>query len=292
MIIGFIGLGHMGFPMAVQLLKHDFNVYAYDPIASTREQFQTMGGHTTEDTESIAKVADIIITMIPSEKHLFEIYNHAFVRHLKKSSLCIDCSTVGPIASGKWHSLLNDAQIPHLDAPVSGGVAAATQGHLTFMVGGAEELLKKATPILSAMGLNIIHTGENGTGQAAKICNNLILASNMIAASEAFKLAKAFGLPFEKLHQIASNSSGQSWVLDKYVPVPHLLENVPANKDYQPGFSCQMMLKDLNIVEQAMQEYGLSLELTHKSYEIYQKIIEQNLGHKDFSFVYAFSEHN
>lgn len=290
MIIGFIGLGHMGFPMASQLLKHHFRVYAYDPIPSTQENFAKIGGIIAKSVIEIAENAEVIISMIPSEKHLFEIYNHDFIHRLKQNTLCIDCSTVGPIASRQWHALLSKANIQCIDAPVSGGVSAATQGTLTFMVGGHETLLQRAHPILSAMGNNLIHTGENGTGQAAKICNNLMLACNMIAASEAFKLAKAFDLSFNVFHQMTKTSSAQSWVLDKYVPVPDLLENVPANQGYHPGFSCQMMLKDLKIIEEAMREYHLPLELTHKSCEIYQNIIEHKYGDKDFSYVYAFSE--
>jgi 3-hydroxyisobutyrate dehydrogenase len=292
MQIGFIGLGHMGFPMAAQILKHQFEIYGYDPISASAHNFEKIGGKIHENLQKIAENSDIIITMIPAEKHLFDIYSSSFIQHLKPNVLCIDCSTVGPIASRKWHTLLHQAGIHSIDAPVSGGVAAATQGSLTFMVGGDILDVKKAQSILMAMGSNIIHTGESGTGQAAKICNNLILANSMIAVSEGFKLAKAFALPLDKFHQIAQTSSAQSWVLDKYVPVPGILDNVPANQDYKAGFSCQMMLKDLTIINEACQELDLPLELTLKSLEIYQHIIDHEEGNKDFSYVYAFENNN
>jgi 3-hydroxyisobutyrate dehydrogenase len=292
MQIGFIGLGHMGFPMAAQILKHQFDIYAYDPIAVAMDNFREIGGKAYENTLEIAKNSDIIITMIPAEKHLFDIYSATFIQHLRPHVLCIDCSTVGPIASRKWHELLKQANIHSLDAPVSGGVAAATHGSLTFMVGGDIQDVDKARPVFTAMGSNIIHTGENGTGQAAKICNNLILANTMVAVSEGFKLAKAFALPFDKLHEITHNSSAQSWVIDKYVPVPGILESVPANQDYKAGFSCQMMFKDLTIIDKACQELGLPLALTQKSLEIYHNIILHAEGEKDFSYVYAFDNNN
>ena len=292
MQIGFIGLGHMGFPMAAQILKHQFDIHAYDPNPVAMDNFKKIGGNVVENLSKIAETADIIITMIPAEKHLFDIYSPSFIQHLKSNVLCIDCSTVGPIASRRWHALLSQSGIHSVDAPFSGGVAAATQGTLTFMVGGDSQVVEKAQPILSAMGARIVHTGERGTGQAAKICNNLILANTMIAVSEGFKLAKAFALPFDIFHQIALSSSGQSWVMDKYVPVPGLLENAPANHDYKAGFSCQMMYKDLSIVEEACQTLGLPLELTLKSLEIYQNIIAHEEGEKDFSYVYAFDNKN
>ena len=292
MQIGFIGLGHMGFPMAAQILKHRFDIYAYDPIPDSMRNFEEIGGKTYQNHIKIAEKSDIIITMIPAEKHLFEIYSPSFIQHLKPNALCIDCSTVGPIASRKWHDLLHQVGIHSIDAPVSGGVAAASNGSLTFMVGGDSHDVEKAQPILMAMGTNIIHTGGYGTGQAAKICNNLILANTMIAVSEGFKLAKAFELPLDKLHDIAQNSSAKSWVIDKYVPVPGLLDNVPANQDYKAGFSCQMMLKDLTIINEACQKLELPLGLTLKSLETYQNIVAHEQGDKDFSYVYAFDNKN
>ncbi len=288
MQIGFIGLGHMGLPMAAQILKHHFDIHAYDPISASMQHFEKIGGKVFTDITKIAENSDIIITMIPAAKHLFDIYSPSFIQHLKPHVLCIDCSTVGPIASRKWHDLLRQSGIHSIDAPVSGGVAAATQGSLTFMVGGGLQDVEKAQSILLTMGSNIIHTGEGGTGQAAKICNNLILANTMIAVSEGFKLAKAFALPLDTLHQITRSSSAQSWVIDKYIPVPGILENVPANQDYKAGFSCQMMFKDLTIINEACQELELPLALTHKSLEIYQNIIAHEEGNKDFSYVYAF----
>lgn len=194
--IGFIGLGHMGMPMALQLLKHDYSVYGYDTNTESVTSFQQQGGQPYKNMKDLAQKSDILITMLPSAKPLLELYQpeNEFIRNIKPNTLLIDCSTVGPIGSLQWHQLAKDHNLMSVDAPVSGGVMAANSGNLSFMIGGEDAACIKAQLILKALGHTFILTGGPGSGQVAKICNNLVLANTMIAVSEAFTLAQALKL--------------------------------------------------------------------------------------------------
>lgn len=288
--IGFIGLGHMGLPMACGLLDSGFMVTAYDISDKSLKAFQEHGGNISPQLEQLAHTSDVVISMLPSGKQLLEIYaeDGPLLCHLKPDCFLIDCSTIGTLASRQWHKLVNEKGYRSVDAPVSGGVMAASNQSLTFMIGGDISDVEEAQDILKNIGKQFIHTGEKTSGQTAKICNNLILANNMVALSEAFLLAERLGLEKTKFLDVVQNSSGNSWVVEKYLPIPNLKANVPANADYEPGFSTQMMVKDLNLVKDCCQKTGIELNMTDTSLELYLQMLESNFGNKDFSYIYPF----
>ena len=288
--IGFIGLGHMGFPMASGLLHHGHEVIAYDTNPESLQQFLNDTGKICDNLEQLASESEVIITMLPAGKQLLDIYHcdSPLQKNLQPGTLCIDCSTVGPLVSKQWHQMTGQRKIQTVDAPVSGGVAAAKTGSLTFMLGGTIEAVAQAEEILSSIGTQFIHTGAAGSGQTAKICNNLVLANNMATISEAFILAEALGLSKEKFLQVIKNSSGNSWIVEKYLPIADIVDNVPANANYQPGFSGNMMLKDLGLVEESSQSVSITLPMTQTSHKLYQQMIDKKNGDKDFSYMYPF----
>lgn len=288
--IGFIGLGHMGLPMAKGLVNAGFTVTAFDISQSCLQAFSEYGGHATSDLKRLAKTSDVAITMLPSGKQLLDIYslNGPLLNNLKPNTLLIDCSTVGTLAAKQWHTTVNDKGFRSVDAPVSGGVAAASNQSLTFMMGGKSSDIQNAQKILEHIGKQFIHTGGKSSGQTAKICNNLILANNMVALSEAFLLAERLGLEKDKFLAVVQNSSGNSWVVEKYLPIPNLKDNVPANHHYEPGFSTQMMTKDLGLVKACCEQLGIELDMIDTTLQLYSQMIELNFGDKDFSYVYPF----
>ena len=263
---------------------------AFDINSQQREALCDLGGKACKEIKDIAPNQDVLITMLPSGQQLLEIYaeHGPLLNHLKPSCLLIDCSTVGTIAAQHWHGIVNKKGYRSVDAPVSGGVVAAKNQSLTFMMGGSSNDISDAQQILSHIGKQFIHTGHKSSGQTAKICNNLILANNMIALSEAFILAKKLGLQQEKFLEVVQKSSGNSWVVEKYLPIANLMENVPANNHYQPGFSTQMMAKDLNLVKECCEQLNLELKVTHTSQTLYDDMLKDKLGDKDFSYVYAY----
>lgn len=291
--IGFVGLGHMGLPMTVNLIKAGHEVAGFDLQASALEALSKAGGKPCHDLQELVQNRDVIITMLQtgeqvksvclSEKGLFSL--------LKPGTVYIDCSSIDVQSSRAIHQEAQAQGLLVLDAPVSGGVGGAVAGSLTFMVGAELEAFKAAEPILQAMGKNIIHTGAAGSGQAAKICNNMILGISMIAVSEGFTLAKHLGLAADKLLEVVNVSSGQCWVTSKYLPVPNVMENVPANNHYQPGFTAQMMLKDLKLSQNAAKSTQVNTEIAAKATAIYQQFVEQGFGDLDFSAIIQTIEH-
>ncbi|TAL65460.1 MAG: 3-hydroxyisobutyrate dehydrogenase [Legionella sp.] len=283
--IGFVGLGHMGLPMALNLVKAGHQVTGFDLQASAKERFAASGGLVANNLHDTAKDQEVIITMLQTGQQVLHVclgvdglFNKAH-----QEAIHIDCSTIDVKSSREVHQLAQENNLLSVDAPVSGGVAGAAAGTLTFMVGGEEAAFTKAQTILSAMGQKIIHTGKAGSGQAAKICNNMILGISMIAISEAFTLGQELGLTPQKLFEVVSNSSGQCWAMSKYVPVAGVLENVPANNDYKPGFAAAMMLKDLLLSQNAAQSHATATPLGAKTTELYQRFVEQGHGDLDFS---------
>ncbi|AMP88296.1 3-hydroxyisobutyrate dehydrogenase [Legionella pneumophila] len=285
--IGFVGLGHMGFPMAINLLKAGHSVMGYDLQQSALEHFAEQGGAIAHNLQELAKGKDIIVTMLQTGQQVLHVCLgvDGIFSQLNAGSLYIDCSTIDVKSSRETHQIAKENHLLVVDAPVSGGVAGAVAATLTFMVGGEMEAYHAAHPILTAMGKKIIHTGGAGSGQAAKICNNMILGTTMIAISEAFILAKELGLSNEKLFEVVNNSSGQCWAMSKYVPVPGILENVPANNDYKPGFAAKMMLKDLLLSQNTAKSVHIETPLGAKTTEIYQQFIDKGLGDVDFSAI-------
>jgi 3-hydroxyisobutyrate dehydrogenase len=285
--IGFIGLGHMGLPMAINLVKANHQVMGFDLQTSALEEFSKQGGSVAQNLIEVAKGKDVIITMLQTGQQVAKVCqgNDGVFQHLSSNSLSIDCSTIDVNTSREIHRLAKENHLLSVDAPVSGGVAGAAAGTLTFMVGGEVNAYQAAHPILAGMGQKIIHTGGSGSGQAAKICNNMILGISMVAISEAFTLAKELGLSPEKLFEVVNNSSGQCWALSKYVPVPGILDKVPANNQFKPGFAAQMMLKDLLLSQQASEAVQVKTPLGSKTTELYKEFINKGRGELDFSAI-------
>lgn len=291
--ISFIGLGRMGHPMACNLIKGNFDVLAYDNFKPALESFEKEGGKITSDLATLAQHAEVVITMLPSQEELFHFYNKdsKFLKALRPNIWLIDCSTIGPMASRRWHQELEHFKC--IDAPVSGGVNAAKAATLSFMLGSNQNNIDFCRPILTAMGENIIEIGGATLGQAAKICNNLVLANTMFAVSEAFLLAQKLNLPASELKKVLELSSGQSWVVNKYLPVPGLLPESPASHEYQPGFSNKMMLKDLKLAKEVELHKKMELPLTNKTLDVYQQMVFSGMADLDFSSIFSFLEkHN
>ncbi len=285
--IGFVGLGHMGLPMAINLVKAGHMVTGFDINANALESFRAAGGKIASELAMIASDQEIIITMLQTGTQIREVYlgEHGLFHQVDKNTLYIDCSSIDVQTSRIIHQKASQLHVLAVDAPVSGGVAGASQATLTFMVGGSEDAFLKAEKLLAFLGKKIIHTGPGGSGQAAKICNNMILGISMIAISEAFTLAEYLGLTPQKLFEVVTHSSGQCWAMSHYAPVPGLLDNVPANHNYQPGFTGAMMLKDLCLSQQSAQDVGLNTQLGSEATKLYQQFIDKGLGHLDFSAI-------
>ena len=247
--IAFIGLGNMGGPMARNLVAAGHQVVGVDLSAQALKAHQEAGGATEESAAEAVDGSDVVISMLPTGRHVHDLYlgRDGLLQRLSSTTLVIDCSTIESEIAKAIGAEATAKGIPFLDAPVSGGTAGAAAGLLTFMVGGATQSVKQARPLLQVMGQNIFHAGEIGAGQVAKICNNMLLAVLMTGTSEALKLGMDNGLNPEVLSEIMRNSSGGSWVLEKYNPVPGIMSGVPASNNYQGGFMTGLMLKDLNL---------------------------------------------
>lgn len=291
MNIGFIGLGHMGLPMAKNLLKAGFDVIAYDRISTATENFQAAGGQiATSDYSNMIPTIDAIITMLPTGNDVRSLClgSDGLFAQAKTNTLFIDCSSIDVATTRELQATAKQQQHQMIDAPVSGGVAGATAGTLTFMIGGEQVAVERAEPILSVMGKKLVHTGIGGTGQAAKICNNHILGISMIAVSEAFLLAEKLGLSAEKLFEVSSQSSGQCWSLTQYCPMPGLVPASPANRDYQAGFSAKMMLKDLRLSQASAAQQGIATPLGAEATTLYSLFCQHGHGDVDFSGIIKF----
>src|SRR5476649_1421252 len=269
----FIGLGNMGGPMAANLCKAQHHVVAFDLSAAAVAQAVEKGAHKAKSAADAVKDAEIVVTMLPAGKHVREVYEKDVLPNVRKGVLLIDCSTIDVESARHVASLATTADLEMIDAPVSGGVGGATAGTLTFMVGGTDGSFAKAKPILEKMGKNIVHAGGSGNGQAAKICNNMILGISMIAVSEAFLLADKLGLDAQKLFDISSKSSGQCWSMTTYCPVPGPVPTSPANRDYKAGFTAAMMLKDLKLSQDAAKASGTKTQLGADATAIYDRYV-------------------
>jgi len=281
--IAFIGLGNMGGPMAANLAKAQHQVMAFDLSSSAVDTAVDKGAKKAASAADAAKGAEIVVTMLPAGKHVREVYEKDVLPNVAQGTLLIDCSTIDVESARHVGALAQKAGLEMIDAPVSGGVGGATAGTLTFMVGGSDSAFAKAKPVLEKMGKNIVHAGATGNGQAAKICNNMILGVSMIAVSEGFMLAKRLGLDAQKLFDVASTSSGQCWSLTNYCPVPGPVPASPANRDYQAGFTAAMMLKDLMLAQQAANAAGASTPLGAEAAQLFNLFVNSGNGAKDFS---------
>ena len=283
--IGFIGVGKMGRPMVKNLLSAGHDVTAYDVVPAALDAAEAAGCARAANAGEAAEAGEVVITMLPEGGIVRAIYltDARLIDVARPGTLLVDCSTIDVETARAVHETAREAGLEMLDAPVSGGVAGAEAAALTFMVGGEAGAFARAEPILAAMGKTVVHAGPAGNGQAAKICNNMILGISMIAVSEAFTLAERLGLEAKKLYEISSQASGQCWSLSKYVPVPGVLPNVPANHDYKPGFTAAMMLKDLDLAQGAARASGAATPLGAEAAAIYARFCDAGNADLDFS---------
>jgi 3-hydroxyisobutyrate dehydrogenase len=280
--IAFIGLGNMGGPMAANLVKAGHKVTAFDLVAASRDQAKADGADVAESSVVSVKGAEVVITMLPAGKHVLSVWQEV-VPAMAKGALIIDCSTIDVESAKQAHALAASHGIGSIDAPVSGGTGGAKGATLTFMCGGDDKAFASAKAILEKMGKKIVHCGGAGAGQAAKICNNMILGISMIAVSEGFALAEKLGLSHQALFDVSSTSSGQCWSLTSYCPVPGPVPGSPANNDYKPGFASALMVKDLTLAQDAAKAAGAATPLGQHAQEIYKAFDASGNGGVDFS---------
>lgn len=287
--IAFIGLGNMGAPMMRNLIRAGHTLIAFDLSSTAVEAARADGAQIAASVGEAAAAAPVIITMLPAGQHVRAVYLGAdgIIARARPGSLLIDSSTIDVATARALAADAAAAGHRMLDAPVSGGVGGAAAATLTFMVGGSSQAFATAEPILQTLGKAVIHAGGSGTGQAAKICNNLMLGIEMVAVCEAFALAERLGLEGQKLFDIASKSSGQCWSLTSYCPVPGPVPTSPANRDYQPGFTAAMMLKDLKLAVDAAQNSGAALPLGAGATMLYTLMCNGGMAQKDFSGMMA-----
>jgi 3-hydroxyisobutyrate dehydrogenase len=283
--IGFIGLGNMGLPMAQNLVKAGHTVTGFDIQPAALEKLKSAGGASATAIADAADGADVVVTMLPAGEQVRAAYlgDAGVIAHAKAGAVLIDSSTIDVETARAVSKAAQEKGLAMLDAPVSGGVGGAQAATLTFMVGGADDAFARAKPILEAMGKTIVHAGGSGNGQAAKICNNMILGVSMIVVAEAFLLAEKLGLDAQKLFDISSKSSGQCWSMTSYCPVPGPVPTSPANRDYQAGFTAAMMLKDLKLAQQAARASGAKAPLGAGAAALYGQYVEEGKASEDFS---------
>ena len=282
--IGFIGLGNMGGPMAANLVKSGERVHGFDVVPASREASASDGVQIVGNAQDCVENADIVITMLPAGEHVLSVWNE-IVPHARQGTLFIDCSTIDVDSARRAHKLAAASGLATLDAPVSGGVGGAKAGTLTFMVGGSAHAFAHGKPVLERMGKRIVHCGEAGNGQVAKICNNMILAASMIAVAEGFVMGEKLGLSHQALFDVASASSAQCWALTSYCPVPGPVPASPANNSYKPGFATALMLKDLKLAKAAADSVKVKNAIGAHAAEIYQRFADEGHGGLDFSAI-------
>ncbi len=280
--IAFIGLGNMGGPMAANLVKAGHKVTGFDLVEASKTAAKAAGVTIADSAATSVKGAEVVITMLPAGKHVVAVWTDV-IPSIAKGALIIDCSTIDVDSARAAHGLASKAGLLSVDAPVSGGVGGATAGTLTFMCGGDAKSFGAAKPILEAMGKKIVHCGDPGAGQAAKICNNMILGISMIAVGEAFALAEKLGLSHQALFDVSSTSSGQCWALTSYCPVPGPVPASPANNGYKPGFASALMVKDLTLAQDAASAAGAATPLGKHAQELYKAFDAAGHGGVDFS---------
>jgi 3-hydroxyisobutyrate dehydrogenase len=283
MKIAFIGLGHMGGGMAPNLAKAGHEVRAFDLSEEALAKAVEQGCARAGSTEEAVDGAEAVITMLPAAQHVAGVYRSHVFGKAPPTALLIDCSTIDVATARQVEDDAAGQGYTMVDAPVSGGIAAAAGGTLTFMVGGSDEAFERARPILEPMAKAVIHAGGPGAGQAAKICNNMILGATMIATCEAFVLAQKLGLDPQVFFDISSKASGQSWSMTGYAPVPGVGPDTPADHDYEGGFAAALMLKDLKLAAEAAQAVGAYTPMGGEAEELYQRFVDRGGGNKDFS---------
>ena len=282
MKIGFIGLGNMGMPMARNLIAEGHEVTGFDLI----QKSDPLGQISKLLSETVSG-KDVIITMLPDGSSLLEVYS-SILNELQSEAILIDCSTVDVISAKKAAGMANEKGLKALDAPVSGGIGGAENGTLTFMVGGDIAAFERVTPLFNIMGQKAVLCGESGAGQSVKICNNMILGVSMIAVCEAFVMADNLGLDRSKMFDVVSTASGSCWAINTYCPVPNVGPNTPADNNYIPGFSADLMLKDLGLAKTAAEETNSFTPLGKEAYALYENFFSKGGKGKDFSAILNF----
>ncbi len=283
--IGFIGLGNMGGGMAANLAAKGFAVRAFDLSADALARAVAAGCVAAGSAAEAAAGADAVVTMLPAGAHVASVYRESLFAGARAGALLIDCSTIDVATARQVAGEAADKGFAAVDAPVSGGIAAANAGTLTFMVGGSDAAFSRAQPILAAMGKAVIHAGDSGAGQAAKVANNMLLGASMVATAEAFLLAQKLGLDAQRFFDIASVSSGQCWSMTSYCPLPGVGPETPADRDYHGGFAAALMLKDLRLSQQAAADVGADTPMGARATELYEAFAAAGQGGLDFSAI-------
>jgi 3-hydroxyisobutyrate dehydrogenase len=285
--IAFIGLGNMGLPMARNLVQAGHQVIGYDVVASALDAAARAGARVAGSVPEAVAGAECVITMLPEGRHVRGVYlgDQGVIACAESDALLIDCSTIDVDSARAVNRMAMERGLEVLDAPVSGGVAGADKAALTFMVGGSERGVARARPILERMGKAVVHTGTSGNGQAAKICNNMLLGISMIGVCEAFVLAERLGLAADKLFEVSSQSSGQCWSLTSYCPVPGPVPSSPANRGYKAGFTAAMMAKDLRLAQDAAQSVDAPTPMGAQARSLYALFANRGHGGLDFSAI-------
>lgn len=285
--IGFIGLGNMGLPMASNLQNAGHSVTGFDVVDAAQNAARTAGLRVATSNSEAAENADAIVLMLPNGAIAISVAKEV-LEEMQPGSMLIDCSTIDVASAREVHSLASEAGVLCLDAPVSGGVGGATAGSLTFMVGGTQKAFENGLTLFEIMGQKVVHCGDGGTGQAAKICNNMLLGISMIGTCEAFALANRLGLSQSALFDVVSTSSGSCWSMNTYCPVPGIGPMSPADNDYKPGFAAALMLKDLGLALEAANDTDATTPLGSHAKNLYQQMVDAGLGDTDFSGMIEF----
>ena len=285
--VGFIGLGNMGGPMAKNLVQAGHRVKGFDIVPAAVEAAKANGVEATADARAAALGVDVVISMLPAGAHVHGAYMgpDGLIAAVADGTLLIDCSTIDVATARAVHEAASGKGLAMLDAPVSGGVAGAEGGTLTFMVGGTEEAFARGKPYFDTMGRTIVHAGGPGNGQVAKVCNNMILGISMIGISEAFTLADQLGLAPKTLFEISSKASGSCWAMLNHLPLPGIVETSAANRDYQPGFAAAMMHKDLKLSQEAAGQAGVATPLGAEATALYTMFVNAGNGALDYSAI-------
>ena len=283
--IAFIGLGNMGGGMAANLVKAGHEVVAFDLAAEALKRAEGRGAKRAASAEAAVEDAEAVITMLPAGKHVRDVYETSVIGKAPKAAILIDCSTIDVATAREEIETAAAAGYAMVDAPVSGGIAAAEAGSLTFMAGGTAKAFARAAPLLELMGKAVIHAGGPGAGQAAKICNNMLLGASMVATCEAFVMAGKLGLDLQTFFDISSKASGQCWSMTSYCPVPGVGPETPADRDYEGGFAAALMLKDLRLAMEAAQSVDAYTPMGSAAEELYTRFSDLGGAGKDFSAI-------
>ena len=294
MKIGFIGLGNMGLPMAINLVKAGHEVTGFDLVDSQLKAFTAAGGKVVANANAAAQDVEVLISMLPASKHVEGLYlgENGLLAHANPQILLVDCSTISPKVAQAVATAAKAKGFSMIDAPVSGGTAGAQAGTLTFMVGGEAVDLERARPLLEKMGKNIFYAGASGAGQTVKVCNNMLLGIQMLGTSEALRLGIANGLDPKVLSDIMAKSSGRNWALELYNPCPGVMENVPSSKGYAGGFGVDLMLKDLGLAVENAENLDADVPLGKMARALYEAHSQSGNGQLDFSSVFHLKKSN